>query len=413
MCSNPSQIDGQQVACRVCPQCIQSYKSDWVCRALAEADTAFHSFQIELTYRNNDDGTAPAGAVAFQYRDVQLFMKLLRETYFKKYEVRGEIRYIVAGEKGSKNGRAHWHLLLYSNKPIHTLGDWSDIMGRPQPGMRYATNMHWSIWPHGFVYVQRLSQKSVSYSIKYAIKDRLTSLKSQGTMNESRSETYAASLFRMSKKPPVGWTYLERICEDWRDRRVVPVTLDIKIPGYSSYWYPRGKFREYLLQQLHDINLTHQEEYGSDCPQWAALLASVVSQKETDSQIRDLEGLIYGEVETIKDETWFQKFRAHLAEKQRIHADAHERAKIRRTCGRLDACAACRSHFTDADRTEYRDWQALYAQQARNVPRYDGKGNAWTPDRHFVSENRPNPFCFHLEQRYKYFTRPPHRNEDR
>src|SRR5690554_1488542 len=131
MCSNIIKHGDVEFACRTCNECISARKNDWVARAMAEKAVSGETIAIELTYRNSLDGTLPDAAKAFKYRDVQLFLKRLRKAYTDEYRQAGEIRYIVVGERGSKRKRVHWHMVIFSDRPISTLGKWTDFVGNP------------------------------------------------------------------------------------------------------------------------------------------------------------------------------------------------------------------------------------------------------------------------------------------
>lgn len=296
MCSTPNTIhdeNGQavKVACRSCNDCISARKNDWVARCVAEKASAAEVVVIDLTYRNNEDGTLPDQAKAFRYKDVQNFLKLLRKAYKKAYNADGEIRYIVAGERGSDKNRVHWHMVLFSDRPISTLGEWTDFIGKPLEAMRMRKLDHWSFWPHGAVYCRVPDQGGIAYVLKYCLKDQFNVVKSKGTMREAKANNHGSSFFRMSKKPPIGERFLLDQLERWRERKAVPPHLLLKVPDLKGYWYPKGRMREILLTGLHLINQEIKEELGRDAPQWSSLLASVVSQE------KDYEGLYYGEIQ--------------------------------------------------------------------------------------------------------------------
>lgn len=286
MCSDPqsnSFAPTGKVACRKCNECITAYKNDWVARSMAEKATMGNALVLMLSYPNNPDGTLPDSARAFKYKDVQDFMKRLRKAYKAKYNATGEISYIVAGELGSKRKRVHWHMILFSKRSLHDLGEWTTLKGKAMDGPKITEkgwNQHWSIWSdfHGYVCPQVPDQGGVAYVLKYAMKDQFNVVKSEGTARFTKSERHAAGMFRMSKQPAIGWRYLQEKIDDWDERGCVPTDLLVKIPGYSGYYWPKGKTREAALKALHDINHMIREEKGRDAPQWDALLHSVAAR---------------------------------------------------------------------------------------------------------------------------------------
>ncbi len=386
MCSNPINYDGQTFACRSCNDCLKSRKNDWIARCMAERAVSGEVTVLNLTYRPNKDGTEPDGSKAFKYSDVQKFLKLLRENYYSTYGKRNEIRYIIAGERGSKNDRVHWHMIIFSVRSIRCLGQWFDFYFREISGPRFNRRMdHWSLWPHGHIVVDDGNQSSISYTLKYALKDQFNVVKSKGTAREASSENHGASMFRMSKYPPLGWTYLERLIEEWGALLVVPARLDVSIPDYSGFWWPKGKAREYLLESLHLINRKCIQEKGRPCPQWNTLLLSTVSNE------KDWEILAYGPEEQQEELTEEEKrclqrqqnksFSAYL----RLSTEATEGAQIKSVCGGIKPCRLCWNGASREERARYRDeyWCKYYAQY-----RQEGAGLQTDVDRWLLEGER-------------------------
>jgi hypothetical protein len=103
---------------------VSAKKNTWIARVMAESAVAGNVMVFMLSYRNLPNGEKPLGARAFRYPDIQRFLKALREAYYRRYGVRNEISYFVAGERGSKGTkRVHWHIVLVSNKPLGVLGN--------------------------------------------------------------------------------------------------------------------------------------------------------------------------------------------------------------------------------------------------------------------------------------------------
>lgn len=390
MCNKPIHHLGQAFACRTCNECIAARQNDWVMRAMAEKASARQTFVITLTYADVN-GKAPRNAKHFEYRDLQLFFKRLRDQYYQKYHARGEIRYLVCGELGAKKGRAHWHLILFSQENLHELGQWTDMKGETLPGMMLNKNMNWTLWPYGLVYVQIPNEGGINYALKYALKDQFNVVKSKGTMREAKAEVHSASFFRMSKKPPIGWIWLENKIKEWEEKRIVPVSLDIRVPGSKWTWYPKGEFRHLLLEGLHRINSRMVMETGKPAPQWAALIGSILAQKESETREKDLEVLEYGYEESTK---------AKAEQSHVIYDDRREftaAGQIRRNCGRIHPCFECESKFSAAQRRQVRVWQYQLRETYRRAPSPEHLGPLSVAER-FERECRPNPFCSKIQK---------------
>lgn len=108
--------DFENVPCGKCKGCARRKANSWVLRLMAEAQTARHAIVLTLTYAGDGTPGMPKGWRAdghereIHYRDFQLFMKRLRKRYAK---LGATVRYFVAGEYGSRKGRAHFHVILY------------------------------------------------------------------------------------------------------------------------------------------------------------------------------------------------------------------------------------------------------------------------------------------------------------
>lgn len=360
MCTNPINISHDlEVSCRSCDECLGTRKNSWVARAMAEKATSADVLAITLTYADDDEGKAPLGARVFRYRDFQLFLKRLRSAYFDEHGEHGQIRYICCGEQGSKRGRVHWHVLLFAERSLANLGTFSRS-DEPFQEMPIETRSDWSLWPHGFVYVQRPDAGGIAYVLKYAMKDQFGGHKSKGSARFTKSETYAASMFRMSKRPAIGQLFLEQKLAILSDIGTVLPSLQIKVPDYSGYWYPSGKTRTHILETFHRINTDHVQTYGVDCPQWSSLLASL-SENE-----KDLELLINGPIiqEENYDEVDISALARSIADKQSAQFAADVTRRIVKKCGHILPCEDCRAFGINAKAVEtewkhqFREWNA-------------------------------------------------------
>lgn len=400
MCAEPNIIQGVPVSCRRCDECISTRKNDWVARCMAEKATVGNCMVINLTYRNNPNGTLPARAKAFHYADISAFLKRIRQAYYRKYKQRGEVKFLVAGERGSQKGRVHWHLLLLSKSPIDALGEFElcEAPGKLVTDLPLdnKTRLHWSLWEHGHVTMAEPDQSGVAYVVKYALKDMFNGVNSKRSKRYTKSENHGASYFRMSKHPPLGMAFAREQVERWRERQAVPPKLVLKIPGYRGYWWPKGKIREAMIEELHLVNAEIKEATGRDAPQWQTLLASLVDFE------KDLEGLFYGEIETQSEEIEIQWWLAHLnerasdaakraAERQRLDAERAEperRAFVEKHCSQITVCDRCLWQPGEKEfRDEYENWfRSQYRAYRAEAPECGFE--EW-----YARKGRINPYC--------------------
>lgn len=260
MCLVPNRLkDGTLVACRYCSLCASNRLNDLVGRCIAEQSVSSSTLAVTLTYA----GDSPESAV-LHYRDVQLMLKRLRKDGYK-------IRYICAGEYGTRKGRAHWHIILF-------------FRGK-SPAVQIDHRVSWDYWPHGFSYFQRPDYGGFRYVMKYALKDQ-----------KSEAATRALS---MSKKPPLGHDFFIRLAHDLVERG-----LPVHSPEYAfaGVLDRKGKARRYWLQgRMREMWLKAycarwNEVHGGEPPQTDFLLEKYldpIARREmaadTSMLIRDIE----------------------------------------------------------------------------------------------------------------------------
>lgn len=203
MCNTPITLrDGQKVACRNCELCIRNRVDDYVGRAMAESQAWKHTHSVTLTYSEDD-----ARSAVLYYPDVQNMLKKLRKV--------APVRFMAAGEYGSLNGRAHWHVILFSDHQFFDRLDW---------------RFDWEYWPHGLSYAQRPDFGGLRYALKYAVKDQ--------------HDKASSRCFQFSKKPILGHDFVRRMAVD-----LAETGLPINAPSYSFLGVRSrgGKHREFWL----------------------------------------------------------------------------------------------------------------------------------------------------------------------
>lgn len=392
MCTRPITKDEYTFACRTCDECLSVRRSGWVARAMAEKAMHAHTLCIALTYGNDTQARRDAAAM-FCYADVRAFLARLRSALRRKY---GDytLRFICAGEQGSRNGRCHWHLILYSDRDLTTVGDFSlrgrtvtDRASMMTVGKR-KRRLDWSIWGEGFVTLQEPDEGGMSYVLSYCLKDQFIGEKSHGTMREARSENFATGLFRMSKRPPIGESWLMRKMEALDAKGAVLPSLQITIPDMAGYWHPNGRFRETLLWCLVALNQRVVWSTGANAPQWAALVASC-QDNEKDMEI--LHGIPTPPEEQPGNPD-FQSFAGSIAARGRQDAGENELRQHARRCGSALPCWDCLNCLTDQELAE------------NGVTRiWPEDGSAWqyaarpghrpVEERQRTSGERLNPLC--------------------
>ena len=202
MCVSPLVLkSGQVIACRKCWQCRENRVNDWVGRCIAESETATASNSITLTYGRDELGREDhERAAVLTYSDVQKYFKLLRRHGYP-------CRYFAVGEVGAVKGRCHWHVVVF----------WQGPVPPHDPDKRFMERH----WPHGWSYWEKPSPASIRYVCKYIQKD----------IRDAEKQGHLA----MSKKPPLGAEYFDRLARKYVDQGLAPQS------PYYSFAHVRDK----------------------------------------------------------------------------------------------------------------------------------------------------------------------------
>lgn len=119
-----------KVPCGKCAYCLVNRRAQWVFRIEQEMRTQkYPGYFLTLTYDEKHVSRADDGRLSLRFRDLQLYFKRLRKA--KHY-----VKYVAVGEYGSKGGRPHYHLLLWTDAtPQFLQENWKSskdgsIMGR-------------------------------------------------------------------------------------------------------------------------------------------------------------------------------------------------------------------------------------------------------------------------------------------
>lgn len=161
--------DPIQLPCGQCVSCMLTRQKESALRCLLESLCYDHNAFVTLTYDDEH-----LGDNKLRYRDIQLFLKSLRQNSVNK------IKYFVTGEYGTKKGRAHWHMLLFN----------------VDKDTKKATIE--KFWPHGHVdYQPEITFQSASYCAGYASK-KLAQGKDK--FLHRRSQGLGSSWIKLTKK---------------------------------------------------------------------------------------------------------------------------------------------------------------------------------------------------------------------
>lgn len=375
MCTRPIQQNGNTFACRTCDECISTRRYNWVARAMMEKALHPHCLVLALTYDDTTEHNRDS-AQMFQYLDIRRFLARLREAIKAAGKPDG-VRFLVAGEQGSRNGRCHWHIILYSQTDLTQIGTVMGLVGNKSERqvIKYRSYMlsagkqkrrlNWSMWPHGYVTFQEPDVGGMHYVLSYCLKDQFTAAKSKGTMREAKAENFGTGLFRMSKRPAIGEQFLFNKFADLDKEGACLPALSFKVPGFHGIYQPSGSFRKKALWGLVALNQRALYTTGRDAPQWSSLLSSC-----QDNQA-DLEILI--NVKTEEQETDGELVQQLELRSKEIDWFAKV-GEARRKCGRVVPCAGCLA------RLHHSQVKDKYGLERVLVETFDGANFSYTID---------------------------------
>lgn len=166
---NTKEEETIQVRCGKCIECNIQRIKEWTNRLYLEQISHDESCFITLTFSNDlitnntDKEVNPLMAIDLKYskRYFQLFLKRLRK-YIYKTENKF-IKYYHIGEYGSRNQRAHHHIIIFGWKPKDMRQMEVSKSGKEQ----FFSQTINDIWKLGRISVQNTNINNIKYICKY------------------------------------------------------------------------------------------------------------------------------------------------------------------------------------------------------------------------------------------------------
>lgn len=190
-CLKPLSLKGMLVPCGQCVACRVNFNRQWAIRITHESRCWPENCFLTLTY---DEEHLPAGKTLVK-RDIQLFIKSLRKA------VKGPVRYYLAGEYGSKNGRPHYHLALFN------IGTHSECFkNRRFDGKRKGYWCTIDFWDKGQCFVGSLTEDSARYISGYIMKK----VKGKHSHSHYVNLGIEPEFSLMSRRPGIGSLWLDK-----------------------------------------------------------------------------------------------------------------------------------------------------------------------------------------------------------
>ena len=168
---------------------------------------------------------------------IQSIYKNSLNVYEKKF---GEgIRYFACGEYGSKNGRPHYHALLFNF-------DFTDkkLWQVNKNGTKYFVSDALSkLWTAGFSTTGAVTFESAAYVARYTLK------KASGNVKNDRPAHCRSEFLVMSRRPGVGKGQIEKYVDEvYPLDRVIARGRECKPPRYYDSYYEAVAPDDYQLQ---------------------------------------------------------------------------------------------------------------------------------------------------------------------
>lgn len=170
-------------SCGKCFNCLMNKRMDWTLRLFHESFYWEYTYFCTLTF--DDDNI---GDNELSIRVAQLFMKRLRKFH------KDQFKYFLCGEYGSKSGRAHYHFLLYTSKPL-TL----QFLKRSRCHNYYTCKELGKAWTYGFNIVSDMNLSTIRYTAGYI-------LKKLGKVTDYHKQR---EFILCSRKPGIGQQYIK------------------------------------------------------------------------------------------------------------------------------------------------------------------------------------------------------------
>lgn len=219
----PGRAQVLELPCGQCVGCRLERSRQWAVRCMHEAQMHERSCFVTLTYKTVGPSLVP--------RDLQLFLKRLRR------EV-GPVRFFACGEYGELNSRPHYHACIFGYR-FADLKYWK-LSG--SGSKIYTSETLDRIWSHGLCSVGDVTFESAAYVARYVMKLELGKDKGpkREILNVETGEIMERvhEFCRMSLKPGIGYTWLERFSRDVYPHGCVIVNgVKAAPPKYYDKWY--------------------------------------------------------------------------------------------------------------------------------------------------------------------------------
>lgn len=213
-----------ELPCGQCIGCRLEYSRQWAVRCMHEASLYDENCLISLTY---DDEHLPRGS-SLDRDAFPLFMKRLRKEVSRGGR---RVRYFYCGEYGGRNGRPHYHALLF-NYGFPDRRQWTVRNGYPV----WRSAQLEKLWPDGQSEIGSVTFESAAYVARYVAKKLGCKRKSGKYAFVDRNGQWVhleEEFAEMSRCPGIGKEYVLRFKDEiLRDDAVVSRGRLTSVPRY-------------------------------------------------------------------------------------------------------------------------------------------------------------------------------------
>ncbi|WNK14875.1 MAG: replication initiator protein [Microvirus sp.] len=230
--------------CGKCEGCLEDRGREWATRCTHEAQMHEHNCVLTLTY---DEKNLPDNE-SLRHRDVQLFLKRQRQDIVRAQRpqsglqaaelpllIDGDMKYFMCGEYGEKKQRPHYHVMLFG-LDYNDKEKWSKT---PRGNQLWRSPYLDKKWGLGQALIGEMSWQSAAYITQYTIQ-KMTNTESKNTNKEREYH-------KMSRRPGIGRTWIEKYTEDVYPEGAVLLKTGnkIKTPRYYDNHYKNQEENEY------------------------------------------------------------------------------------------------------------------------------------------------------------------------
>jgi hypothetical protein len=227
-----------EIACGQCVGCRLERSRQWAMRCMHEAQRWENNCFLTLTFdedhlwRRENPGTVDV-------RDFQLFMKRLRKQEGSNKD--NPIRYYHCGEYGDKNGRPHYHAILFNfdppDKVLHSINQNGDRL--------YVSERIRKAWPFGYHYLGAVTFESAAYVARYCMKKVNGDepfIKSRRILDEGSDQWRSVDVVNPGAAEHYTWVNEET--GELRDRAPEYATMSRR-PGIGAGFF--SKYRQQII----------------------------------------------------------------------------------------------------------------------------------------------------------------------